>query len=484
MIIVMIVLVIKQVVINDIGFVEDFLVVVEKILKFFNDGDIIEGMIVKIDCDEVFFDVGYKIEGVIFLCEFLIKYDVDFNEVVVVGDQVEVFVFQKEDKEGCLIFFKKCVQYECVWGDVEKIKENDGVVIGMVIEVVKGGFIVDIGFCGFLFVLFIELCCVCDFMLYFGQEIEVKIFEFDKNCNNVVLSCCVLFEQMQLELCIMFLNNLYKGQVCKGVVLLIVNFGVFVDLGGVDGFVYVLELFWKYIEYVFEVVEVGQEVIVEIFEVDFDCECVFLLLKVMQEDLWQVFVCIYVIGQVMLGKVIKFVLFGVFVCVVDGIEGLVYIFEFFSKYVELVEQVVFVGEEVFVKVIDIDFECCCILLLLKQVNELVDFNGIEFDLVLYGMFVEYDENGEYKYLEGFDVEIGVWKEGFDVQCEVWEQEYVVVQVCWEVYKVQVVKVVEVEVVVGDDFGGQFFISEVVGVGIFVDDEVFVVLCEKFLGGNV
>ncbi|HAS32196.1 MAG TPA: 30S ribosomal protein S1, partial [Microbacterium sp.] len=132
----------KQVAINDIGSAEDFMAAVEKTLKFFNDGDLIEGTVVKIDRDEVLLDVGYKTEGVIPSRELSIKHDVDPNEVVNVGDEVEALVLQKEDKEGRLILSKKRAQYERAWGDVEKIKENDGVVTGQVIEVVKGGLIV------------------------------------------------------------------------------------------------------------------------------------------------------------------------------------------------------------------------------------------------------------------------------------------------------------------------------------------------------
>ena len=129
----------KQVAINDIGSAEDFLAAVEKTLKFFNDGDLIEGTVVKIDRDEVLLDVGYKTEGVIPSRELSIKHDVDPTEVVEVGDTVEALVLQKEDKEGRLILSKKRAQYERAWGDVEKIKDTDGVVTGSVIEVVKVG---------------------------------------------------------------------------------------------------------------------------------------------------------------------------------------------------------------------------------------------------------------------------------------------------------------------------------------------------------
>ena len=287
---------------------------------------------------------------------------------------------------------------------MEKIKENDGVVTGSVIEVVKGGLIVDIGLRGFLPASLIELRRVRDLTPYLGQEIEAKILELDKNRNNVVLSRRALLEQTQSESRTTFLNNLHKGQVRKGIVSSIVNFGAFVDLGGVDGLVHVSELSWKHIEHASEVVEVGQEVTVEILEVDLDRERVSLSLKATQEDPWQVFARTHAIGQVAPGKVTKLVPFGAFVRVADGIEGLVHISELSGKHVELAEQVVSVGEEVFVKVIDIDLERRRISLSLKQANESVDPNGTEFDPALYGMVTEYDENGEYKYPEGFDPE--------------------------------------------------------------------------------
>ncbi len=392
----------KQVAINDIGSAEDFLAAVEKTLKFFNDGDLIEGTVVKIDRDEVLLDVGYKTEGVIPSRELSIKHDVDPSEVVGVGDTVEALVLQKEDKEGRLILSKKRAQYERAWGDVEKIKDADGVVTGSVIEVVKGGLIVDIGLRGFLPASLIELRRVRDLTPYLGQEIEAKILELDKNRNNVVLSRRALLEQTQSESRTTFLNNLQKGQVRKGVVSSIVNFGAFVDLGGVDGLVHVSELSWKHIEHASEVVEVGQEVTVEILEVDLDRERVSLSLKATQEDPWQVFARTHAIGQVAPGKVTKLVPFGAFVRVADGIEGLVHISELSGKHVELAEQVVSVGDEVFVKVIDIDLERRRISLSLKQANEGVDPEGTEFDPALYGMLTEYDEQGNYKYPEGFD----------------------------------------------------------------------------------
>ena len=425
-----------QVAINDIGSEEDLLAAIDATIKDFNDGDIVEGVIVKVDRDEVLLDIGYKTEGVIPSRELSIKHDVDPSEVVKVGDEVEALVLQKEDKEGRLILSKKRAQYERAWGTIEKIKEEDGVVTGTVIEVVKGGLILDIGLRGFLPASLVEMRRVRDLQPYVGKEIEAKIIELDKNRNNVVLSRRAWLEQTQSEVRTTFLKELQKGQVRSGVVSSIVNFGAFVDLGGVDGLVHVSELSWKHIDHPSEVVEVGQEVKVEVLDVDMDRERVSLSLKATQEDPWQHFARTHAIGQVVPGKVTKLVPFGAFVRVDDGIEGLVHISELAERHVELPEQVVTVGDDIFVKVIDIDLERRRISLSLKQAN---DGNGpvAEFDPTLYGMAAEYDEQGNYKYPEGFDSETNEWLPGFDAQREKWEKQYAEAHSRWEAHKAQV-----------------------------------------------
>src|SRR5512133_3925313 len=219
-----------QVAVNDIGNEEAFLAAIDETIKYFNDGDIVDGVIVKVDRDEVLLDIGYKTEGVIPSRELSIKHDVDPNEAVAVGDEVEALVLQKEDKEGRLILSKKRAQYERAWGTIEQKKENDEVVEGTVIEVVKGGLIVDIGLRGFLPASLVEMRRVRDLGPYIGQLIEAKIIELDKNRNNVVLSRRAFLEQTQSEVRSSFLTALAPGQVRKGVVSSIVNFGAFVDL--------------------------------------------------------------------------------------------------------------------------------------------------------------------------------------------------------------------------------------------------------------
>src|SRR5213595_4370141 len=216
---------IPQVAINDIGSAEDFLAAIDQTIKYFNDGDIVEGVIVKVDRDEVLLDIGYKTEGVIPSRELSIKHDVDPNEVVSVGDEVEALVLTKEDKEGRLILSKKRAQYERAWGTIEELKEKDEAVKGTVIEVVKGGLILDIGLRGFLPASLVEMRRVRDLQPYVGKELEAKIIELDKNRNNVVLSRRAWLEQTQSEVRQNFLTQLQKGQIRKGVVSSIVNFG-------------------------------------------------------------------------------------------------------------------------------------------------------------------------------------------------------------------------------------------------------------------
>jgi small subunit ribosomal protein S1 len=427
-----------QVAINDIGDAEAFAAAVDETIKYFNDGDLVEGIIVKVDRDEVLLDIGYKTEGVIPSRELSIKQDVDPHEVVAIGDVVEALVLQKEDKEGRLILSKKRAQYERAWGTIEKVKEEDGVVTGSVIEVVKGGLNLDIGLRGFLPASLVEMRRVRDLLPYIGKTLEAKIIELDKNRNNVVLSRRAWLEQTQSEVRQTFLTQLQKGQIRSGVVSSIVNFGAFVDLGGVDGLVHVSELSWKHIDHPSEVVEVGTEVTVEVLDVDMDRERVSLSLKATQEDPWQQFARTHQIGQVVPGKVTKLVPFGAFVRVEEGIEGLVHISELAERHIELPEQVVNVNDDIFVKVIDIDLERRRISLSLKQASETI--SGAEdehFDPALYGMAATYDGEGNYVYPDGFDPATGEWLPGHETAQAEWERQYAEAHGRWETHRKQV-----------------------------------------------
>jgi small subunit ribosomal protein S1 len=335
----------------------------------FDDGSLVAGTVVKIDSDEVLLDIGYKSEGVIPTKELSIRNDVDPHEVVSLGEHVEALVLTKEDKDGRLILSKKRAQYERAWGTIEAKKEADEVVSGPVIEVVKGGLIIDIGLRGFLPASLVDLRRVRDLHPFVGKVLECKIIELDKNRNNVVLSRRAYLEETQREQRDEFLTNLKPGEIRKGTVSSVVNFGAFVDLGGMDGLVHVSELSWKHVDHPSSVVQVGDEVTVQVLDVDLSRERISLSLKATQQDPWQEFAGGHQVGELVYGRVTKLVPFGAFVQVGEGIEGLVHISEMAEQHVEAPEQVVTPGEELWVKIIDIDLERRRISLSIKQAAE-------------------------------------------------------------------------------------------------------------------
>jgi small subunit ribosomal protein S1 len=357
----------RQIAFDDLG--GGFEAAIDGTLVSVEDGQLVEGTVVKVDRDEVLLDIGYKSEGVIPSRELSIRNDIDPSEIVALGDKVEALVLTKEDKEGRLVLSKKRAQYERAWGDIERIKETDGVVIGPVIEVVKGGLILDIGLRGFLPASLVELRRVRDLQPYVGQSIEAKIIELDKNRNNVVLSRRAWLEETQKEQREDFLTNLKPGEVRSGVVSSVVNFGAFVDLGGMDGLIHVSELSWKHVDHPGSVVAVGDEVTVQVLDVDLDRERISLSLKATQQDPWQEFATTHKVGELVYGRVTKLVPFGSFVQVGEGIEGLVHISEMSAHHVDLPDQVVTPGEELWVKIIDLDLQRRRISLSIKQAAE-------------------------------------------------------------------------------------------------------------------
>jgi small subunit ribosomal protein S1 len=335
-------------------------------IKIFNEGDIVTGTVVKVDKEEVLLDIGYKSEGVIPARELSIRYDAKPSDLVSTGEELEALVLQKEDKEGRLILSKKRAQYERAWGNIERLKEEDGIVEGEVIEVVKGGLILDIGLRGFLPASLVDLRRVKDLNSFLGQKLEAKIIELDKNRNNVVLSRRAYLEKQKSTERKEFLENLQKGTKCAGSVSSIVNFGAFVDLGGVDGLIHISELSWSHVDHPSEVLAVGQEVNVEILDVDLERERVSLSLKKAQEDPWEKLAKDKPAGSTVHGKVTKLVPFGAFVEIAPGVEGLVHISEMAWEHIEFPEEVVSVGDEVDAKIIDIDLGRRRISLSLKQ----------------------------------------------------------------------------------------------------------------------
>ncbi|NBO53472.1 MAG: 30S ribosomal protein S1 [Actinobacteria bacterium] len=340
-----------------------------KELPDYKDGQLVSGKVVKVSRDEVLLDIGYKQEGVIPARELSIRADVNPADLVKVGDELEAVILTLEDREDRTILSKKRAQYEKAWGRIEKIKEENGTVSGQVIEVVKGGLIVDIGLRGFLPASLVELRRVRDLSPYMNQPIEAKIIELDKNRNNVVLSRRAFLEETQRETRDEFLANLKPGDVRKGIVSSVVQFGAFVDLGGMDGLIHVSELSWKHVDHPSSVVQVGQEVSVKVLDVDLDRERISLSKKATERDPWEEFASSHEVGQLVYGRVTKLVPFGAFVQVGDNIEGLVHISEISGRHIEAPEEMVTPGEELWVKIIDLDLPRRRISISIRQAAE-------------------------------------------------------------------------------------------------------------------
>ena len=356
---------------------EEMNALIDGTINPFDEGDLVTGTIVKLDRDEVLLDIGFKSEGVIPVRELSIRRDVDPSEVVNLGDQIEALVLQKEDKDGRLILSKKRAEYERAWISVEEKFNNGENVEGEVIEVVKGGLILDIGLRGFLPASLVDLRRVKDLSTYIHSTLEARVIEMDRNRNNVVLSRRVVLEEGRKAERAEVLAKLAKGMHLKGVVSSIVDFGAFVDLGGIDGLVHISELSWSHVNHPSEVVKVGQEVEVEVLDVDMSRERISLGLKQTTEDPWRTLVKNYPVGSIVEGTVTKLVPFGAFVELGDGIEGLVHISEMASRHVDVPSQVSNVGDPVQVKVMDIDMDRRRISLSMKAAAETL---GVEIEV--------------------------------------------------------------------------------------------------------
>ncbi|NDH22955.1 MAG: 30S ribosomal protein S1, partial [Actinobacteria bacterium] len=368
------------------------------------DGQLVEGTVVRVDQDEVLLDIGYKSEGVIPSRELSIRNDVDPNEVVSMGERIEALVVTKEDKEGRLVLSKKRAQYERAWGKIEELKEADGVVKGQVIEVVKGGLIVDIGLRGFLPASLVELRRVRDLQPYIGKEIEAKIIELDKNRNNVVLSRRSWLEETQKEQRGAFLDNLKPGERRKGVVSSVVNFGAFVDLGGIDGLLHITDMSWGRIGHPSEMVSIDQEVEVQVLHIDREREKIALGMKQRTPSPWAKVADKYPVDTVCKGEVVNVMSYGAFVKLEDGVEGLVHISEMsWTKRVSHPSELVGPGDVVDVVVLAINQEKQEISLGMKQTQQnpwekvAADYppgaivKGVVRNLTNYGAFIEIDE---------------------------------------------------------------------------------------------
>ena len=326
----------------------------DSVLIDFKDGDIVEGEVVRIDKDEVLVDIGYKSEGLIPSNELTIRKGADPHDVVELGQRLEALVMQKEDADGRLILSAKRAAFERAWNRIEESYNDQRTVEGPVIEVVKGGLILDIGLRGFLPASLVDIRRVRNLEAFLGQRLECKVIELNRSRNNVVLSRRAVLEEERKEERERILTSLEEGMIVKGTVSNLVDFGAFVDLDGIDGLIHISELSWNHVDHPSEVVQVGEEVEVKVLEVDRDRERISLGLKQTRKDPWQEIVERVKVGEQIKGRVTKLVSFGAFVEVAQGVEGLIHISELADHHVETPDEVVRSGDEVEARIIDVD----------------------------------------------------------------------------------------------------------------------------------
>ncbi|MGH3011044.1 MAG: 30S ribosomal protein S1 [Gaiellaceae bacterium] len=334
-----------------------------------NEGEVVRGKVVRVDKDEVLVDIGYKSEGVIPVSELSIRRSVNPADEVNLGDEIDALVMTKEDADGRLILSKKRARFEMAWKRIEGAAESGEPVEGIVIEVVKGGLILDLGVRGFLPASLVDIRRVQDLDEFMSQTLRCKVIELNRSRNNVVLSRRAVLEEERREMRQAILDRLSPGDIVEGTISNIVDFGAFVDLEGIDGLIHISELSWSHVNHPSELLEIGQEVRVKVLDIDRERQRISLGLKQTQSDPWQQVIDTYQQGDVVEGRVTKVVTFGAFVEVIPGVEGLVHISELATHHVENPREVVQQGETLRAKIIEMDAERRRLSLSLKRVEE-------------------------------------------------------------------------------------------------------------------
>jgi small subunit ribosomal protein S1 len=334
----------------------------------FDEGDVVKGNVVRIDKDEVLVDIGYKSEGVIPSTELSIRKSVDPADEVELGEEIDALVLTKEDAEGRLVLSKKRARFEKAWRRIEAAAESGEPVEGSVIEVVKGGLILDLGVRGFLPASLVDIRRVHNLDEFLGQTLECKVIELNRSRNNVVLSRRAVLEEERKEVREQILGRLEPGQVVEGKISNIVDFGAFVDLDGIDGLIHISELSWSHVNHPSEVVSIGDTVRIKVLDIDRDRQRISLGLKQTQEDPWQRVISTHRSGDVLEGTVTKVVAFGAFVEILPGVEGLVHISELADHHVESPSEVVEPNSTLNVKILEIDEERRRLSLSIKRVE--------------------------------------------------------------------------------------------------------------------
>lgn len=317
-------------------------------------GEIITGTVVQVNENEVMVNVGYKSDGIIPLHELSAESFASPEEIVKNGDKIDVYVLKIEDKEGNLILSKKRADIKKAWDEIENIYQNKDEIEAEVTEQVKGGLLANVkGLRGFIPASHVALHYVPDLGEYIGEKLKFKIIEVDKKKNRIILSHKIVMEEEQERKRKETWESIKEGQIIKGKVQRLTDFGAFVDVGGVDGLIHISELSWGRVNHPSEVVKEGDEIEVKVLGVDRERGRISLGLKQILPDPWENIEEKYKIGTIITGKVVKLVNFGAFVEVEPGVEGLVHISQISREHIAKPEDVLAVGQEIKAKILDI-----------------------------------------------------------------------------------------------------------------------------------
>ena len=365
------------------------------------EGEVIKGTVLKVSDSEVVVDVGYKSEGVIALSEF---YDETGEVPIQPGDLVDVLLERTEDREGHIVLSREKAEKMKIWDDVEKAYSDRKVVIGRVIERIKGGLAVDIGVRAFLPGSQIDVRPVRNLDSLRGQELRMRVIKVNKKRGNIVLSRKVLLEEENAEKKKDTLENLSEGKVMQGVVKNITDYGAFIDLGGIDGLLHVTDMSWGRAQHPSELLNVNDNVEVVVLKYDPATERVSLGYKQLHDDPWVSAADRYPVGQRLSGKVVSLTDYGAFIELEPGVEGLIHVSEMsWSKRIKHPSKLLTVGDTVESMVLGVDASSRRISLGLKQTEsnpwqQLEDkypvgtkLTGTVRNLTEFGAFVEIDE---------------------------------------------------------------------------------------------
>lgn len=334
-----------------------------------SEGDLVDGVVVHIDKDGVLVDVGTKSEGIIKMTELAQEPFQSPEEVVSVGDRINVYVMETDSQDGSLLLSKKRADFENAWNRVIQHYEEDKPITAMVTDRVKGGLVVDLGVRGFIPASHVGSGNVKNLDRYIGQSLPLKIIEVDRDRRKVVLSHKLAVESEREKRRAETIKSLQEGQIREGIVRRITDYGAFIDLGGIDGLLHVSEMSWTRISHPSEVVKVGQKIQVMVLKLNLEADRISLGLRQILPDPWADIESKYSVGQVIEGEISRLVPFGAFVRLDEGIEGIIPNVELSRKRVKKPEDVVKVGDHVEARIIELKPEERRMTLSIRQIFE-------------------------------------------------------------------------------------------------------------------